>query len=255
MSISGIQSQSSYRTYAALSSGSRINSAADDAAGLAISEKLKTQINGYDVGASNAQDGQNLLNVADGALAGMQDSLQRIRELAVKSMNGTYSDSDREMIQVEIDQLKDDIQQTAKGTSFNEMKLLEGSMADIHLATNPQGGGLEIQLENATLEALGIADFDVTGDFDLNAIDDAMVRISEARGRLGATSNRLNHTINNNYYASYNLTASESRIRDTDYGKEMIKRDTDEALQKYRIFTMRAKKKDDEGILKLFNKK
>lgn len=254
MSISRISSQSSYSTYRALSGGSRINSAADDAAGLAISEKLKAQVNGYDVGAANAQDGQNLANVADGALAGMQDSLQRIRELAVKSMNGIYSDSDKEAIQVEIDQLKDDIQRTAKGTSFNEMKLLDGSMADIELATNPEGGRLKIQLENATLEALGIADFDVTGDFDLNAIDEAMSRISEARGRLGATSNRLDHTINNNYYASYNLTASESRIRDTDYGDEIIKKNSDEALQKYRIFAMKAKKKDDEGILKLFNK-
>lgn len=254
MSISGIQSHSTYSTYRALSSGSRINTAADDAAGLAISEKLKAQVNGYDVGAENAQDGQNLLNVADGALSGMQDSLQRIRELAVKSMNGIYSDSDRSSIQVEIDQLKDHIQQIAKSTSFNEMKLLDGSMADIDLATNPQGGGLEIQLENATLEALGIADFDVTGSFNLADIDNAMSKISEARSRMGAQTNRLDHTINSNYYASYNLLASESRIRDTDYGEEITKRNTDEILQNYRIFTMKAKNKDDEVILKLFNR-
>lgn len=250
MSISGIQSQS---TYTALSSGRRINSAADDAAGLAISEKLISQVNGYDVGASNAQDGQNLINVADGALSGMHDSLQRIRELAVKSMNGIYSDSDREAIQVEIDQMKDEIQQTAKRTSFNEMKLLDGSMADIQLATNPQGGGLEIQLENATLEALGIADFDVTGDFNLDAIDNAMAKISEARANLGAQSNRLDHTININNYASYNLTASESRIRDTDYAEELIKKNQDEILEKYRIFTIHARKKEKEGFLKLLN--
>ncbi len=250
MSISGIQSQS---TYTALASGRRINSAADDAAGLAISEKLISQVNGYDVGASNAQDGQNMINVAEGALSGMQDSLQRIRELAVKSMNGIYSDSDKKAIQVEVDQLKDQIQQTAKSTSFNEMKLLEGSMADIELATNPQGGGLKIQLENVTLESLGIADFDVTGDFDLSTIDDAMSRVSEARSRLGAQSNRLDHTINYNNYASYNLTASESRIRDTDYGKELTQKSTDDTVQKFRIFALKEKKKDDEGILKLFN--
>lgn len=254
MGILGIQSQSTYNSYRALSSGSRINTAADDATGLAISERLKRQINGYDVGAENAQDGQNLLNVADGALGGIQDSLQRIRELAVQSTNGIYSDSDRASIQVEIDQLKDHIKQTAKSTSFNEMKLLDGSMADIELATNPQGDTLEIQLENATLEALGIADFDVTGSFNLDDIDHAMSMISKARSGLGAQSNRLDHTINYNYYASYNLTASESRIRDADYGNEITKKTTDNILQNYRIFTMKAKKKDDEGILQLFKK-
>lgn len=249
MSISGIQSQS---TYTALSSGYRINSAADDAAGLAISELMKTQETGYSVGSDNAKDGICLINVAEGALSGMQDSLQRIRELAVKASNGLYSQSDKEAIQLEIDGLKQDIQSMAKDTSYNTMKLLDGSMADIQLATNPEGGGLKIQLENSTLESLGIADIDVTGDFNLEDIDNAIDKISESRGKLGAQSNALEHTINYNDYAHYNITAANSRIRDTDYGEEMIKKNRDDALQQYRIFSIKANANNKAGILRLF---
>ena len=249
MNISGIQSQN---TYTALSSGYKINSAADNAAGLAISEKLLSQTNGYDVGSSNAKDGVSLINVADGALSGIQDSLQRIHELGIRASNGLYSDSDRQAFQSEIDGLKQNIQGIAKGTTFNTMKLLDGSMADIELATNPQGGKLKIQLVNSTLESLGIADFDVTKDFDLKDIENAMEKVSEARSSLGAQSNSLGHTINYNDYASYNLTAANSQIKDTDYGEEIIKKNRDEALQQYRIFGMKKQMEQNAGFLKLF---
>ncbi len=249
--MSGISGISSQNSYTALASGYRINSAADDAAGLAISEKLLKQENGFDIGTDNARDGQNLLNVAEGALSGIQDSLQRIRELSIKSMNGLYSDSDKAAIQGEIDGLLQDIQSTAKGTTFNTMKLLDGSMADIHLATNPQGGGLSIKMVNSTLESLGIADYNVTKDFDLNAIDEAIDKISSARSTLGAQSNALSHVINYNENSSYNLVSANSRIKDTDYGEEMIKKNRDEALEQYRIFGIKAKMNDNAGVLKL----
>lgn len=249
MSVSGISSQS---TYAALSSGYRINSAADDAAGLAISEDMLSQENGYDVGTDNAADGRNLLNVADGALSGMQDSLQRIRELALQATNGIYGSSEKQAIQSEIDQLKETIQATAKGTSFNSLKLLDGSMADIELATNPEGGGMEIQLANATLEALGIDDFDVTGSFNIADIDKAIEMVSSARSSFGAQSNALDHTINFNQIASIDMASSRSRIKDTDYGEELIKQKRDEAMEQYRMFAINAKKKEEEGVLRLF---
>lgn len=249
MNISGIQSQN---PYTALSSGSKINVAADDAAGLAISEKILSQTNGYDVGSSNAKDGVSLINIAEGALSGIHDSLQRIRELGVRASNGTFSDSDRQTFQAEIDGLKQSIQEVAKGTTFNTMKLLDGSMADIDLATSPEGGKLKIQLVNSTLESLGIADFDVTKDFDLTVIDNAIEKVSEARSTLGAQSNALGHTINYNDYASYNLTAANSQIRDTDYGTEIIKKNRDEALQQYRIFGIKAQNEQKAGILSLF---
>ncbi len=249
MSISGIQSRS---TYEALSGGYKINRAADDAAGLSISEKLKANVTGYSVGSSNAKDGNSLINIAEGALSGIQDALQQIRELGVRAMNGLYSASDKEAFQAEIEGLKGTIQGTARNTTFNTMKLLDGSMADINLATNPEGGKLKIQMVNSTLESLGIADFDVTGDFKLDDIDNAIERISSARSSLGAYSNRLEHTVNYNDYAHYNLTAANSRIRDTDYGETIIQRNRDKALQDYKLYVMKAKMNSDAGFLRLF---
>ena len=248
MSVSAIQSQ---RLFTSLVSGKRINSAADDAAGLAISEKLLAQTNGYSVGTNNAADGINLMNVADGALSTMQDSLQRIRELAVQAGNGIYSVSDKEMIQMEIDGLKASIQDAAKGTEFNAMKLLDGSMADISLATNPSGGGLSIQMDNSTLESLGIADFSVTGKFSLDDIDNAIKAVSKARSRMGAKTNALNHTINYNENAGLNLMAANSRIRDTEYGSAIINRNRDQILSQYRMFAMKAQMNQHAGVLKL----
>ena len=248
MSVSAIQSQ---RLYTALASGKRINSAADDAAGLAISEKLLTQINGYNTGTNNAANGINMMNVAEGALSGIHDSLQRMRELAVQAQNGIYSASDKEMIQMEIDGLKQSIQDAAKGTEFNTMKLLDGSFASLSLATNPSGGGLEIQMENSTLASLGIADFDVTGKFSLESLDSAISAVSKARSRLGAKTNALSHTINYNEKAGLNLMAANSRIRDTDYGKAIIDRNRDNILSQYRIFAMKAQMNNNAGVLKL----
>lgn len=249
MSISGIQSQ---KTYEALASGSKINRAADNAAGLAISEKIESVKTGYDVGSDNAKNGISVNNIAEGALSGITDSLQRIRELAVKASNGIYSASDREAMQSEIEGLKQSIQQTAKGTSFNTLKLLDGSMADMQLATNPEGGGLEIELVNSTLESLGIEDFDVTGDFDIKAIDKAIEKVTEARSKLGAQTNALEYTINYNDNASYNLTAANSRIKDTDYGEALINKNKEDILEQYRIFNIKAKNEAEAGILKLF---
>ena len=248
MSVSAIQSQ---RLFATLASGKRINSAADDAAGLAISEKLLAQTNGYTVGTNNAADGINLMNVADGALSTMQDSLQRIRELAVQASNGIYSASDKELIQMEIDGLKASIQDAAKGTEFNTMKLLDGSMASLSLATNPSGGGLEIQMDNSTLESLGISGFSVMGEFSLDDIDNAIKAVSKARSRMGAKTNVLNHTINYNENAGLNLMAANSRIRDTDYGRAVIDKNRDDILSQYRIFAMKAQMNNQAGVLKL----
>lgn len=175
-----------------------------------------------------------------------------MRELGLRASNGLYTDSDKAAYQVEIEGLKQHIQDIAKTTNFNTVKLLDGSMADIQLATNPQGGGLKIQLENSTLESLGIADFDVTKDYDLEAIDKAMERISSARSRMGAQSNRLDHTIAYNDYANFNTVSSYSRIRDTDYAEEMVKKNRDDVVQQYRFFAMRQKMESDAGFLRLF---
>lgn len=250
MSISSIQSRPDYTD---LVSGKRINSAADDAAGLAIANKLESQSTGLSTGASNGKAGQDLINVADGALSSIQDSLQRIRELSVQaSNNAIYSPGDIDAMQKEIDGLKQSIQDTAKGTSFNTMKLLDGSMADLNLATNPQGGGMKIHLVNSTLESLGIKDYDVTGNFSLKSIDDAIQKISDARSSLGAQSNALEHTVNSNNYGAYNTTAAQSGIEDTDCGRELTEQQKNKVMEQYRIFSLKAQEESQSGILKLF---
>ena len=241
-SISSISNSNKdlYNIYSKLSSGKRINRAADDAAGLAIAKKLQRQENGLLVGAQNVKDGAGALNIADGALGGMTDYLQRIRELAVRASNGLYSDSDRETFQTEIDSLKEGIQSLAKNTTFNEQTLLDGSMADMYLATNPEGGGLNISMANTTLDALGIADFDVrSGNFDLSAIDKAMDKISSARSDTGAYTNRLTYTYNYNLGAAEQTTRSRSRIEDLDLPVAVSEKKKKDILMQYRNMMQR----------------
>jgi len=223
--------------YDNLSSGYKINTAADNPAGLAISEGLKSQSNGYDVGTDNAKTGQDLLNTADGALSSITDSLQRIRELSVQASNSAiYSSDDIQAMQDEVNQLKNQIQDTAKGTEFNTKKLLDGSMADMNLATNPSGKGMQINLTNSTLESLGIDDYDLTGDFDISEIDDAIKKVSDARSSNGAANNTLSYTVDNNNYTSYILTSSQSKIADLDMEKSISEEKKSQVMQQYQYF-------------------
>lgn len=242
-----------YDSYSHISSGKRINTAADDAAGLAIGQKMQKEETGLRVGGQNAKDGIGALNVADGALGGVMDYLQRIRDLALRSMNGVASTSDKAYYQKEIDQLKEGIQSMAKTTSLNEQKLLDGSMADMHLATNPDGSGMSIGMANSTLEALGIADFDVTkGNFDLDAIDNAMNIVSSQRGSLGAFTNRLEHTYNNNSTMTLEQLSSRSRIEDLDMPKAISEKKKEDLLSEYRNLMLKKQMNQDSMVLKLF---
>lgn len=242
-----------YNSYSHLSSGKRINSAADDASGLAIAKKMQRQETGLSVGAQNAQAGIGVLNVADGALGGVTDYLQRIRELALKSMNGLSSTSDKEIYQNEINQLKDGIQSLAKDTSLNEQKLLDGSMADMALATNPNGGGMKIQMANSTLEALGIADLDVTSDnFSLDAIDNAMKMVSSQRSSLGASTNALQYTYNYNTSAALEQLSSRSRLEDLDIPKAVSEKQKNDLLFEYQIMMQKKKEEEDDLVTKIF---
>ena len=250
--ISPINTRDNYNIYNQLSSGKRINRAADDAAGLAIAQKLLKHETGLDVGAQNAREGMGALNVADGAMGGIMDYLQRIDELSIRSMNGLYSDTDRQAFQAEINGMMEGIQSLAKGTSLNQQTLLDGSMADMHLATNPNGGGLSIHMENTTLKALGLAGYDVTGSFDLSAIDKAMDMVSKARGNVGAATNRLEHTFNYNKQASENTLASRSRIEDLDMPKAVSEKQKQQLLTQYRNSMLRKQMMDNNLVTRLF---
>ena len=252
MTISPISSTNSI--YGKIASGTRIQTAADDAAGLAIANKLEREGNGMDVAASNIQDGIGVANIQDGALETMQDSLQRIRELSVKASNGLYGDSEKQMIQGEIDQLLQDIEQTAVGTQYNEKHLLDGSMADMNLAINPDGSGMEIKMANATLESLGIADLDVTsGNFSLDAIDRAMDKVASQRSSIGASTNRLEYAYTYNTSASLEQLSSRSRLEDLDMPKAISEKKKEELLGQYRNLMLRKQMDQESLVTRLFH--
>ena len=233
MAVSSINNDQSTRNLQMemikLSTAKKINSAADDAAGLSISQKLLSQSNGYSQGTENAQDGQSASNVAEGGLSGINDSLQRMRELSVQASNGIYSDEDKAQMQKEVDQLKASITDKVRGTEFNTIKMLDNT-SDINLATNPSGTGMSMKMVDTSLETLGISDFDVTKNFSIDSIDKAISKVTDARANFGATSNRLDSVTSSNDITNHNLIASMSRMTDTDYGQTTSDYSTTNAL-------------------------
>ncbi|MCX7710587.1 MAG: flagellin [Clostridia bacterium] len=238
-------------SYESLSSMQRINSAADDAAGLAISQNLTAETKGYDKGTDNALSMNDLAKTADGAMSSIHDSLQRMRELAVQASNGVLTGDDRKLIQEEIDQLKQSIGGVVQNTQFNTQKLLDGTFKDKNIAMNPSGTGMKMNIQNTGLEALGIKDFDVTKDFDIKTLDNAISQVSDARSQLGATSNRIMHGVSINQISSENLTASKSRMVDLDIPKAISQMKTQEILQQYQYFAQKQAAMQKSGTLSL----
>jgi flagellin len=206
-----------------LSSGYRINRAADDAAGLAISEKLRGQISGISQAMRNSQDAVSLVQTAEGALHEVHSMLQRVRELAVQYKNGTLSTSDRQAIQSEVDQLQLEIDRIGGQVQFNGVPLLStpGSITF-------QVGAMDNQVITVSTVSLGSAvptaayTLTATGASDIAEIDTAINNISAQRAEFGAVQNRLDHTLANLGAYHENLVASESRVRDADMAEEMV---------------------------------
>lgn len=166
--------------------------------------------------------------------------MQRIRELSIQASNGLYSSSDRSAIQAEIDQLKESIGGITAQTKFNEMNVLDGSMGSSHVASNADGSGMNIDMPQFSLEALGIANYDVTsGNFDVADIDKALEKVSSKRSYLGAAYNGLDHNISYNKYAAYNMTAAQSRIEDTNYAQGSTELKKQQVLNTYSIMMQR----------------
>jgi len=251
-----------------LSSGYRINRAADDAAGLAISEKMKAQTRGLRQAVRNAQDGISLIQTAEGALNEVHAILQRMRELVVQAGNGIYESDDLQMIQDEINQLVDEINEISKRTEFNTKKLLDGTVAeDITSPDNPvpgislqiganAGQVMGISIENMDSESLGVQSVNIadgTDDIDaqINAIDGAIKLVSQERSKLGAYQNRLEHTINNLNTAAENLEAAGSRIRDVDMALEMANFTRHQILQAAGTAMLAQANLTPQSILKL----
>ena len=213
--------------FSRLSSGLRIATAADDAAGLGISERLRSQVRSLNQAGRNAQDGISLVQTAEGALGETGDNLARLRELAVQASNGTLNSADRAVINTEFTALKDEIARVATETNFNGVSLLDGSTTSLSLQVGIESGQtISVSLQSATQSGLGIdgATFNVSGTANataaLNTIDTAINSVASARGSLGAVSNRLSSTVRSIAGSSENLAAAETRIRDVDVAFE-----------------------------------
>ena len=216
-----------------LSSGFRINRAGDDAAGLAISEKMRGQIRGLKQASRNAQDGISLIQTAEGALNETHSILQRMRELAVQASTDTNTTEDREEIQKEINQLAQEINRISEDTEFNTQELLDGSFsgAKFHIGAN-EGQNVTLTITDMSANALGVqgatsnlginVSTQSVADAAISTIDAAIVKVSAERSMLGAMQNRLEHTINNLGTSAENLQAAESRIRDLDMAEEIM---------------------------------
>lgn len=239
-----------------LSSGLKINRAGDDAAGLAISEKMRGQIRGLDMASKNAQDGISLIQTAEGALNETQSILQRMRELAVQSSNDTNTTSDRKELQKEVAELTKEITRIATDTEFNTQTLMSGGFTGktFHIGAN-EGQSITLDIGDMTAKGLGVSGINISGQADADAaittIQTAIDNVSAERSKLGANQNRLEHTINNLGTSSENLTAAESRIRDVDMAKEMMSFTKNNILTQAAQAMLSQANQQPQGVLQL----
>jgi flagellin len=231
----GANQANSSKNMAKLSSGLRINNAADDAAGLSISEKMRAQIRGLDQASRNAQDGISLLQTAEGGLNEAHSILQRMRELTVQAANDTNTAEDRSAIKTELDELTKEVGTINTRTAFNKQNLLDATAGDgAGLLTLQVGANSSETMTmnfakdgiDLTTIATDLGGLDVTDTaksaISLDTIEAAIQKVSDGRSQIGAYQNRLEHTTNNLGTSSQNLSAAESRVRDVDMAKEMM---------------------------------
>ena len=253
----GLTTASQAKSTEKLSSGYKINRAADDAAGLAISEKMRRQIRGLTQASANAQDGISCVQTAEGALNEVHDMLQRMNELAVKAANGTNQSEDRRYIQLEVKQLKSEIDRVAETTTFNERKLLKG-FKSVALQVGAEGTSanqIKLTIRSINVAGLSLTPTSVsTASNAKSAIDqiaNAIKKLNEQRANLGAVQNRLEHTINNLDNVVENTTAAESQIRDTDMASEMVKFSNNNILMQAGQSMLAQANQSNQGVMSL----
>jgi flagellin len=260
-----------------LSSGFRINRAADDAAGLAISEGLRSQVGGLKVGARNAQDGVSLVQTAEGALTEVHSMLQRMNDLSVQHKNGTQSTESQAALKAEFDQLATEIGRIQENTKFNGTQLFAGEAKTFQVGNDSSdtidvsatalgeffsttGGSAAVVDDPATAgvdeTAAAVAGTPTVGGVELdiadsNTIQEAITTVSTQRAELGATQNRFEHTIANVNVAIENLSASESRIRDTDMAQEMMSFTRSQILSQAGTAMLAQANQASQGVLSL----
>src|SRR6476660_139723 len=243
------------RSMERLSSGYRINRAADDAAGLAISERLRGQINGLEQAQRNVQDAVSLVQTAEGSLTEVHSMLQRVRDLAVQYKNGTRSTNDRTAIQSEVNQLASEIERIGQSAEFNGIKLLNAAQTVSFQVGAQDGQVISVALISlgASAGGLGVSYFQLSaaGTSDIAEIDSAIDVVSSQRSTFGAVQNRLGYTLENAAIYQENLTASESRVRDVDMAKEMVNFTKLQILQQAGTSMLAQANQSSQGVLTL----
>lgn len=257
----GITTSGLQKSTEKLSSGYKINRAADDAAGLSISEKMRNQIRGLNKASDNAQDGISLVQTAEGALNEVHSMLQRMSELSVQAANGTNDTTDRSSINDEVQQLKTEIQRVGSTTQFNKMNILDGTFSagankllqvgananqtiqiDINALQSVVGSSLKEDLKTETATNAQSA---------ITVVQSSIEKLSKLRSKLGAVQNRLEHTVANLDNISENTQSSESRIRDTDMAEEMVQYSKNNILQQAGQSMLAQANQANQGVLSL----
>jgi len=218
-----------------LSTGLRINRAADDAAGLSVSEQLRTQVGGLSMGSRNVQDGIALFNIAEGALTEVNAMLQRMRELSIQASNDTLTSTDRTFIQAEVTQLTSEIDRIVGGAQYNRMSLLngdapwgtgDGGILHIGANSNPDEDIIQFRIDSIDTASIGIATTDISltaqssATAAISALDNALMSVNTLRANIGAIINRLEHALTSQENQVQNMQAAESVIRDADFAHE-----------------------------------
>ena len=257
----GITTNGLQKSTEKLSSGYKINRAADDAAGLSISEKMRNQIRGLNKASDNAQDGISLVQTAEGALNEVHSMLQRMSELAVQAANGTNATTDRTALNDEVQQLKTEIQRVGSTTQFNKMNILDGGFsagtkkalqvgANANQTISIAISALKLVVRSSLIDALKI-DTATNAQSAITTVQSSIEKLSTLRSKLGAVQNRLEHTVANLDNISENTQSAESRIRDTDMAEEMVQYSKNNILQQAGQSMLAQANQANQGVLSL----
>lgn len=265
--IANVNDTNVQNTMNALSSGKRINSAKDDASGLAVSTKMKSMIRGLNQASRNIADGSSMLNVASGYLQETTNILQRIRELAVQSSNGIYSDEQRSMIQIEVSQLVSEVDRIASSATFNGLQLFTGRFATGNEAITLHIGSqadqqISFNLEAATAEAFGLKNMQGSGEslsisssdeanMAITTVDEALLRVSKQQALIGANQNRMEIAKQGIDIASENMSAANSRIEDADMAEKIVELSKNQILSQSSLAMMAQSNSKNQNVLAL----
>ena len=265
--MEGINTNNVLKTSKELSSGMKINSAADDASGLAVSEKMRSQIRGLNQAPRNVMNGVSMLQTAEGYMQATTDILQRIRELAVQSANGIYSDEDRAMLQTEVEQLVSEVDRISQTAEFNGMTLLSGRFAEdgikLQVGANTDQNftvklgnmsatalGLKGAVQDGTEQSISLSDPE-SANMALATVDEALKTVNKNRADIGASMNRMEMAQKGINIASENIAASESRIRDADMAKTITEHVKNQILQQSSVSLLSQANTNSQNVLEL----